>query len=185
MEPGSSSRRAAPTPAPGRCAEAFRQASGSKYSGTRTASRSFASPTEAGGRTTARHASPARARRRPRQGLDGPGSADPWRRSPARLGLALRPRTPAPDMRPRSLALPAGFVTLFSLGLAFGTQKGPEDKFRQLAERLPTPNDQRTASGAPGKGYWQQRADYVIDVTLDEVEKRITGKERITYHNHS
>ena len=88
-------------------------------------------------------------------------------------------------MRTRSLALLAGFVTLFSLGLAFGTQKGPEDKFRQLAERLPTPNEQRTASGAPGKGYWQQRADYVIAVELDEVERRITGKETITYHNHS
>ncbi|HEX6883106.1 MAG TPA: M1 family metallopeptidase, partial [Planctomycetota bacterium] len=88
-------------------------------------------------------------------------------------------------MRTRSLALAGASVTLFTLGLAFGTQKGPEDKFRQLHERLPTPNEQRTASGAPGKGYWQQRADYVIDVTLDEVEKRITGKETITYHNHS
>jgi hypothetical protein len=88
-------------------------------------------------------------------------------------------------MRTRSLALAGGFVTLFTLGLAFGTQEGPEDKFRQLRERLPTPNEQRTASGAPGKGYWQQRADYEIAVTLDELEKRITGKETITYHNHS
>ena len=88
-------------------------------------------------------------------------------------------------MRTRSLALAAGLGSLFTLGLAFGTQKGPEDKFRQLAERLPTPNEQRTASGAPGKGYWQQRADYVIDVSLDEIERRITGKETITYHNHS
>jgi len=88
-------------------------------------------------------------------------------------------------MRTRSLALAGGFVTLFTLGLAFGTQKGPEDKFRQLRELLPTPNEQRTASGAPGKGYWQQRADYVIAVELDEVEKRITGTETITYHNHS
>ena len=88
-------------------------------------------------------------------------------------------------MRTRSLALAAGFGSLFTLGLAFGTQKGPEDKFRQLAERLPTPNDQRTASGAPGKAYWQQRADYEIAVTLDEIERRITGKETIHYHNHS
>jgi peptidase M1-like protein len=88
-------------------------------------------------------------------------------------------------MRTRSLALTSGFVLLLSLGLTFGDDKGPEDKFAQLAERLPTPNDQRTASGAPGKGYWQQRANYEIEVTLDETEKRITGKERIRYHNHS
>jgi hypothetical protein len=59
------------------------------------------------------------------------------------------------------------------------------DKFRQLDEVLPTPNTYRTASGAPGRDYWQQEADYVIDATLDENNKRITGKERITYTNHS
>ncbi len=42
----------------------------------------------------------------------------------------------------------------------------PSDKFRQLEEILPTPNEQRTASGSPGSRYWQQRADYVIDVVL-------------------
>jgi hypothetical protein len=88
-------------------------------------------------------------------------------------------------MRIPSRVLVSGFFVLFAFGLAFGTQKGPEDKFRQLAERLPTPNEQRTASGAPGKGYWQQRADYEIAVTLDESEKRISGKETIRYHNHS
>jgi len=85
---------------------------------------------------------------------------------------------------PKSLLL-ASFLGLFSAALAFGTDDGPEEKFRQLGERLPTPNEQRTASGAPGKGYWQQRADYEIAVKLDEVEKRITGKETIRYHNHS
>ena len=59
------------------------------------------------------------------------------------------------------------------------------DKFRQLEEILPTPNDQRTASGAPGKDYWQQRADYVIDVELDDENQRIIGSERIDYHNYS
>jgi len=83
----------------------------------------------------------------------------------------------------RLLALP--FLGLLALGVALGDDKGPEDKFAQLRERLPAPNEQRTASGAPGKGYWQQRADYEIAVTLDEVERRITGKETIRYHNHS
>ncbi|MFN8059077.1 MAG: M1 family metallopeptidase [Vicinamibacterales bacterium] len=61
----------------------------------------------------------------------------------------------------------------------------PSDKFRQLEEILPTPNDYRTASGAPGHEYWQQRADYAIDVELDDARQRIVGSERITYHNNS
>jgi hypothetical protein len=59
------------------------------------------------------------------------------------------------------------------------------DKFRQLDETLPTPNIYRTASGAPGNRYWQQRVDYVIDVELDDANQRITGSETITYHNLS
>ena len=59
------------------------------------------------------------------------------------------------------------------------------DKFRQLDEVLPTPNTYRTASGAPGREYWQQEADYEIEATLDEVNKRIIGSERITYTNNS
>lgn len=60
-----------------------------------------------------------------------------------------------------------------------------EDKFRQLEELLPTPNGYRTASGAPGHAYWQQKVDYVIDVSLDEETRRITGSQRITYTNNS
>ena len=59
------------------------------------------------------------------------------------------------------------------------------DPFRQLDEILPSPNDQRTASGAPGHGYWQQRVDYVIDVELDDDRHTLTGSERITYFNRS
>lgn len=59
------------------------------------------------------------------------------------------------------------------------------DKFRQLEEILPTPNERRTASGAPGPAYWQQRADYVIDVEIDEKTHRVSGSETITYTNNS
>ena len=62
---------------------------------------------------------------------------------------------------------------------------GGAEKFKQLGAELPTPNDYRTASGAPGKNYWQQRVDYAIDVTLDDRRQRITGSESITYHNNS
>merc|ERR1711923_83816 len=59
------------------------------------------------------------------------------------------------------------------------------DRFRQLDEILPTPSDVRTASGAPGPGYWQQQVDYDIDVTLDAARHRLIGSEDITYYNNS
>ena len=62
---------------------------------------------------------------------------------------------------------------------------GQADVFRELTEILPTPNAYRTASGAPGHGYWQQRADYNIAVTLNEDEHRLTGAETVVYHNNS
>ncbi|HAW96424.1 MAG TPA: hypothetical protein DCX60_09120, partial [Phycisphaerales bacterium] len=59
------------------------------------------------------------------------------------------------------------------------------DRFRQLDEILPTPSDVRTASGAPGPGYWQQQVDYDIKVRLDDAARTLHGEERITYHNNS
>jgi hypothetical protein len=60
-----------------------------------------------------------------------------------------------------------------------------QGKFEQLDQTLPTPNSYRAASGAPGVNYWQQRADYDIDVELNEDTQLITGKETITYHNNA
>jgi len=59
------------------------------------------------------------------------------------------------------------------------------DAFRQLEEVLPTPNDVRTASGAPGPGYWQQRADHHIKVRIDDERHALSGWERIRYGNRS
>lgn len=58
-------------------------------------------------------------------------------------------------------------------------------KFKQLYEELPTPNVYRTASGAPGHEYYQQKADYEINVELDEEKNIINGNEVITYTNNS
>ena len=69
-------------------------------------------------------------------------------------------------------------------GLAQTTNSGT-DKFAQLETLLPTPNAYRTASGAPGPQYWQQRADYTIRVQLDDQKQAITGSETITYTNGS
>lgn len=43
----------------------------------------------------------------------------------------------------------------------------------------------RSASGAPGAKYWQNRADYKIDVILDTLKHRLTGSVTITYTNNS
>ena len=59
------------------------------------------------------------------------------------------------------------------------------NKFEQLGGILPTPNEYRTASGAPGPKYWQQKADYDIKCELDETNLKLTGSETITYTNNS
>ncbi|MBE7171735.1 MAG: M1 family peptidase [Williamsia sp.] len=59
------------------------------------------------------------------------------------------------------------------------------NKFEQLGTILPTPNEYRTASGAPGPKYWQQRADYDIKCELDEPGQRLSGSETISYFNNS
>src|SRR5579872_5216448 len=59
------------------------------------------------------------------------------------------------------------------------------NKFEALGTILPTPNEYRTASGAPGPKYWQQRCDYDITCDLDEDKLLLTGSETITYFNNS
>ncbi len=75
---------------------------------------------------------------------------------------------------------------LLSLSIALTAQdKKWSGKFEQLDQTLPTPNSYRTASGAPGTNYWQNRADYDIDVELNDETQLISGKETITYFNNA
>ncbi|MEO5979646.1 MAG: M1 family aminopeptidase [Chryseolinea sp.] len=60
-----------------------------------------------------------------------------------------------------------------------------QGKFEQLDQTLPTPNEYRTGSGAPGVKYWQQKADYTIAIELNDENQSIIGKETITYNNNS
>ena len=60
-----------------------------------------------------------------------------------------------------------------------------QNKFRQLYNEFSTPNDYRTASGAPGTAYYQQRADYVMDIKIVDETQRLYGEETITYTNNS
>lgn len=59
------------------------------------------------------------------------------------------------------------------------------DAFRQIDNLVASPNSYRSASGAPGPSYWQQRADYVMSVQLNENARHIRAKAQITYHNNS
>lgn len=59
------------------------------------------------------------------------------------------------------------------------------NKFKQLYEEFSTPNMYRAASGAPGAAYYQQQADYKMDLVLDDVNAKLSGFETITYTNNS
>ena len=87
-------------------------------------------------------------------------------------------------------------IILFSILFAFTFCSHAQDiknnpgsnhgnRFEQLGTILPTPNEYRTASGAPGPKYWQQRCDYDIVCELDEPNRKLNGKETITYFNNS
>lgn len=83
-----------------------------------------------------------------------------------------------------------GFLSMLMLLLccAFSSvlfAQSKTDKFKQLYEELPTPNVYRTGTGAPGHAYWQQKADYVMAVRLDDDKQRIYGEATIRYTNNS
>ena len=87
-------------------------------------------------------------------------------------------------------------LLLFLPALLFAQEKTPTsttkqtgrydtNKFSQMYDLLATPNMFRTASGAPGPAYYQQQADYKIDIELDDKNSTIKGSEVVTYHNNS
>lgn len=83
-------------------------------------------------------------------------------------------------------------IVLFGVAQGFAQQypinnptSNHGNKFEQLGMLLSDPNMYRAASGAPGHGYWQQKADYVIDVEIDDQNQKLVGSETITYINNS
>src|SRR5215210_3786689 len=97
------------------------------------------------------------------------------------------------DNRVRSMAGAALLCFVFPLAAQQPSpNQAPEDSTRSVGDaspfrrlELPAPTTIRTGSGAPGADYWQQRADYVIRVSLDTVGQAVSGEERITYTNNS
>lgn len=60
-----------------------------------------------------------------------------------------------------------------------------ENKFKQLYDEFATPNMYRTGSGAPGPAYYQQQADYKMDIEINDETAVLSGYETITYTNNS
>lgn len=88
-------------------------------------------------------------------------------------------------MKRLALFLIASFCAAGVFGQESPKQGQWKGKFEQLEQLLPTPNEYRTGSGAPGPKYWQQRADYVINAELHDDTQSISGSETITYFNNS
>jgi hypothetical protein len=79
-----------------------------------------------------------------------------------------------------------GACLLVVLAAIAGFSQGQPGKFEQLRpDEIPTPNQYRTGSGAPGPKYWQQRADYSIEVEVNDETQVLTGRETITYYNNA
>ena len=85
------------------------------------------------------------------------------------------------------------FAFIFS-SLLFSQEETPKavqsghknnNNFKQLYEEFSTPNQFRTASGAPGIDYYQQQVDYIMNIELDDQNKKLYGEETITYTNNS
>jgi hypothetical protein len=78
------------------------------------------------------------------------------------------------------------FLSVVALALTAAplvAQVNDSSPFRALI--LPTPNAYRSASGAPGHAYWQNRADYAIEAVLDTAKQELRGTGRIHYQNDS
>jgi Peptidase family M1 domain len=76
---------------------------------------------------------------------------------------------------------------LFIISLLFATNKG------LTQDTLPIPlnikqailKGTRTTRGTPGDKYWQNKADYGIQVSFDPGTRLVKGSEKITYYNNS
>tara|TARA_B100000508_G_scaffold118450_1_gene98525 strand:+ start:38452 stop:40776 length:2325 start_codon:yes stop_codon:yes gene_type:complete len=88
-------------------------------------------------------------------------------------------------MRKLTTLLIIGCISFVSAQEGVNPENINNNKFRQLYQELPTPNVYRTAAGAPGHEYYQQKANYEIEVTLNDEDQTIHGEERITYENNS
>ncbi|MCZ8090693.1 M1 family metallopeptidase [Flavobacterium sp.] len=83
------------------------------------------------------------------------------------------------------LLLTASLLTAQEVQKETKSSERNPDKFKQMYDLLATPNMYRTASGAPGPEYYQQQADYKIDLELDDKNAKLFGQETVTYTNNA
>ena len=77
------------------------------------------------------------------------------------------------------------FFLTITLSLSLSLSVLGQKKFAQIENLIPTPNEYRNAAGAPGHNYYQQQADYKMELTLDDSKQILRGSEVITYTNNS
>ncbi|MDF1694558.1 MAG: M1 family metallopeptidase, partial [Saprospiraceae bacterium] len=77
------------------------------------------------------------------------------------------------------------FVFILGSITGYSQENTNQNKFRQLGQDLPTPNNYRNAAGAPGSDYWQQKVDYKMDIEIDDDNQKLIGSSAIKYHNNS
>ena len=73
------------------------------------------------------------------------------------------------------------FALLFSVvisSIIYAQNQPYQGKFEPIDNMITPPNVYRSASGAPGKAYWQQRADYKIKAQLDEKNNILSDTKR-------
>lgn len=89
------------------------------------------------------------------------------------------------DFKIKTIALLGLIIFAVCSGITQEKVRTHGNKFEQLGTILRSPNVYRNAAGAPGHMYWQQKADYDIEVSLDDNNQSIRGNEKITYYNNS
>ena len=76
-------------------------------------------------------------------------------------------------------------ILLILCFISMNTSLFSQQKFAQIENLIPTPNEYRNAAGAPGHNYYQQQADYKMELTLEDNTQILRGIETITYTNNS
>lgn len=77
-------------------------------------------------------------------------------------------------------------ITAFLLVIFSFSQSAYDHREAFNPQFYPYPgNNFRSASGQPGPKYWQNRADYIINCTLDTGKHKVSGDVKISYTNNS
>lgn len=79
------------------------------------------------------------------------------------------------------------FLLLFSVALFAQDQQTKYNNLEMFSPNFypPSVNEYRSSNGEPGPKYWTNKANYNIQVTLDDQKNTVTGSVTVTYVNNS